>query len=69
MVRCIVHPMDSILVAVIFTMGSGGASNAVAGIAHVPGHTPILVRAFTSQEVEVGSGTARLLASGTPRPM
>jgi len=51
-------------VAVIFTMGSGGASNAVAEIAHVLGRAPILVRAFTSQEVEVGSGTARLLDFG-----
>jgi hypothetical protein len=45
-------------------MGSGGASNAVAEIAKVLGHAPILVRAFTSHEVEVGSGTARLLAFG-----
>lgn len=51
-------------VAVILTMGSGGASNAVAEIAHVLGHAPILVGAFTSQEVEGGSGTARLLAFG-----
>lgn len=51
-------------VAVVFTMGSGGASNAVAEIARVLGHAPILVGAFTSYEVEVGSGTARLLAFG-----
>lgn len=51
-------------VAVIFTMGSGGASNAVAEIAHILGRAPILVRAFTSREVEDGSGTARLLEFG-----
>ena len=48
-------------VAVILTMGAGGASNAVAEIAHVLGHGPILVRTFTAHEVEDGSGTGRLL--------
>jgi hypothetical protein len=51
-------------VAVVLTMGSGGASNAVAEIAHVLGHAPILVDAYTSQEVEIGGGTSRLLAFG-----
>jgi hypothetical protein len=51
-------------VALIFTMGSGGASNAVAEVAHTLGHAPVLVGAFTSREVEDGSGTTRLLALG-----
>jgi len=51
-------------VAVVLTMGSGGASNAVAEIAHVLGHAPILVGAFKTKEVEDGSGTGRLLAFG-----
>jgi hypothetical protein len=51
-------------VAVIFTMGFGGASNAVAEIAHVLGHAPVLVGTFTQQEVETGDGTSRLLALG-----
>ena len=51
-------------VALVLTMGSGGASNAVAEIAHVLGHAPILVGAFTTREVEDGSGIARLLAFG-----
>jgi hypothetical protein len=51
-------------VAVISTMGSGGASNAVAEIAHMTGRAPILADAFTTREIEDGSGTARLLAFG-----
>lgn len=51
-------------VAVILTMGSGGASHALAELAHVLGHTPILVGTFTTREVENGSGIARLLAFG-----
>jgi hypothetical protein len=51
-------------VAVISTMGSGGASNAVAEIADVLGRTPILTDAFTTREIEDGSGTARLIAFG-----
>jgi hypothetical protein len=51
-------------VAVIFTMGSGGASNAIAEIGRVLGRAPILARAFTSREVEDGSCTGRLLAFG-----
>jgi hypothetical protein len=50
--------------AVISTMGSAGASNAVAEIAHVLGRPPILADAFTTREIEDGSGTARLLAFG-----
>jgi hypothetical protein len=48
-------------VAVLLTTGAGGASNAVAEIAQVLGHPPILARAFTLQEIEGGSGTGRLL--------
>lgn len=51
-------------VAVISTMGSAGASNAVAEIAHLLGYAPILADAFTTREVEDGSGTGRLLAFG-----
>ena len=51
-------------VAVISTMGSAGASNAVAEIAHVLGRPPILADAFTTREIEDGSGTARLIAFG-----
>lgn len=51
-------------VAVIFTMGFGGASNAVAEIAHALGRAPVLVGTFTQQEVENGEGTSRLLALG-----
>lgn len=51
-------------VAVISTMGSAGASNAVAEIAHVLGKSPILADAFTTREIEDGSGTARLIAFG-----
>lgn len=49
-------------VAVVSTMGSGGASNAVAEIAAILGHPPVATEAFTQQEVEDGSGTTRLLA-------
>jgi hypothetical protein len=51
-------------VAAVFTMNFGGASNAVAELARALGHSPVLVGAFTSQEVETGNGTARLLAFG-----
>jgi hypothetical protein len=51
-------------VAVISTMGSAGASNAVAEIAHVLGRPPILADAFATREIEDGSGTARLIAFG-----
>lgn len=51
-------------VAVVVTMNSGGASNAVAEIADVLGRAPILVATFRSREVEDGSSTGRLLAFG-----
>lgn len=49
-------------VAVVSTMNSGGASNAVAEIAGLLGHGVVDAAAFTSREIEDGSGTARLLA-------
>jgi len=51
-------------VAVISTMGSAGASNALAEIAQVLGRAPILADAFATREIEDGSGTARLIAFG-----
>jgi hypothetical protein len=51
-------------VAVISTMGSAGASNAVAEIGQVLGHAPILAEAFTTREIDDGSGTGRLVAFG-----
>jgi len=51
-------------VAVISTMNAGGASNAVGEIAHLLGHGVIEAAAFTSREIEDGSGTARLIAFG-----
>ena len=51
-------------VAVVLTMGFGGASNAVAEIARALGRAPVLVGTFTQQEVEAGEGTSRLLAFG-----
>lgn len=51
-------------VAVVSTMGSAGASNAVAEIGHVLGRAPILADAFTTREIEDGTGTARLIAFG-----
>jgi hypothetical protein len=51
-------------VALVLTMGTGGASNAVAEIAHTLRHAPILVAAFTSRSVDDGSATARLIAFG-----
>ncbi len=51
-------------VAVISTMNSGGASNAVAEIARLLGHGIVDAAAFTAREIEDGSGTARLLAFG-----
>lgn len=56
--------MDTILVVCISTMGSAGASNALAEIAQVLGRAPILADAFTTREIEDGSGTARLIAFG-----
>ena len=51
-------------VAVVSTMGSAGASNAVAEIAQTLGHAPVASAAFTAREIEDGSGTTRLLAFG-----
>lgn len=51
-------------VAVISTMGSAGASNAVQEISHVLGRPPILADAYTTRETEDGSGIARLDAFG-----
>lgn len=51
-------------VALILTMGFGGASNAVAEVSHALGRAPVLVGSFTSREVETGTGTSRLLAFG-----
>ncbi|HSV84915.1 MAG TPA: flavodoxin [Ramlibacter sp.] len=51
-------------VAVVTTMGSGGASNAVKEIAAILGHPPIDAVAFTQLELEDGTATTRLLAFG-----
>jgi hypothetical protein len=51
-------------VAVISTMNSGGASNAVGEIAHLLGHGIIESAAFTSREIEDGTGTVRLIEFG-----
>lgn len=64
--RSFVHDHREALrrVAVVSTMGSGGASNAVAEVARVLGHAPIQSLAFTAREVEDGSCTTRLFAFG-----
>jgi hypothetical protein len=49
-------------VAVISTMNSGGASNAVGEIARLLGHGVVHADAFTAREIEDGSGTDRLIA-------
>ena len=51
-------------VAVILTMGSAGASNAIAEIAYVLGHAPILVDTITTRQVEDGSAITHLQAFG-----
>jgi hypothetical protein len=52
-------------VAVVCTMNSGGASNAFAEIAHLLGPGAVIrAAAFTSREIEDGSGTSRLLELG-----
>jgi hypothetical protein len=51
-------------VAIISTMGSRGAVNAVAEIASLLGRTPILTAAFTQREVEDGSCAGRLQEFG-----
>jgi hypothetical protein len=61
--RSFVHQHQDALqrVAVISTMGSAGASNAVREIADRLGALPVCASAFTQQEIEDGSGTGRLL--------
>jgi len=51
-------------VAVLSTMGSGGATNAVAEVAHLLGHGPIQAAAVRQREFENGSWKARLQAFG-----
>lgn len=51
-------------VAVVVTMGGGGASKAFSEIAHLLGHALVDNAAFTAREIEDGSGTSRLLAFG-----
>src|SRR5512133_832026 len=51
-------------VAVIVTMGSAGASNALSEVAHVLGRAPILAESFRTREIEDGSCTSRLIALG-----
>jgi hypothetical protein len=64
--RSFLHDNAVILprVAVISTMGGAGASIALAELTHILGRRPIANAAFTQQEIEDGSGTARLLAFG-----
>ncbi|HVZ42852.1 MAG TPA: flavodoxin [Ramlibacter sp.] len=50
--------------AMVTTMGSGGASNAVGEASRILGHAPIATVAFTQRALEDGSATARLLAFG-----
>lgn len=49
-------------VVVISTMGSAGASNALAEVARILGKSPTHAAAFTTQEVEDGTCTTRLFA-------
>lgn len=51
-------------VALLTTMGSAGASNAVAEVAQLLGHAPIHAAAITQQEFADGSWTQRLQAFG-----
>lgn len=51
-------------VAVVSTMGSGGAVNAVREIAAILGRAPVATAAFTQRELEDGTGTGRLLSFG-----
>lgn len=51
-------------VAVVSTMGSAGASNAVTEIAHLLGHAPIHSAAYLQRELDDGTCTDRLLAFG-----
>lgn len=51
-------------VAVICTLASGGASNALAEVARLLGHAPVASASFLQREVEDGTCTGRLLAFG-----
>lgn len=52
-------------VAVVCTMGGGGASNGIGEVAQLLGHGAVVqAAAFTAREIEDGSGTARLLDFG-----
>lgn len=51
-------------VAAIITMNAGGASNALADIAHVLGHPPIASASFLQREIEDGSATGKLIEFG-----
>lgn len=65
--RSFVHRESEVLrrVAVVSTMNSGGASNAVAEVARMLTKGVVVdSAAFTAREIEDGSGTGRLLAFG-----
>ena len=51
-------------VAVVSTMGGSGASNALLEIDGLLGRPPLLADAFTAQEIQDGSCTARAIAFG-----
>lgn len=51
-------------VAVLTTMGSGGASNAVAEVARLLGHAPIAAAALSAKDFAGGNWTDRLDAFG-----
>lgn len=51
-------------VAVLSTMGSGGASNALAEIARLLGHPPVAAAALSARDFADGNWTARLEAFG-----
>jgi hypothetical protein len=59
-------------VAVLSTMGSGGAINAVAEVAHLMRHAPVHAAAVLQRDVEQGNATAALAAFAEalqPRPL
>lgn len=58
------HKAELRRVASVSTMGSRGATNAIAEIGQVLRQTPVLSAAFTSREVEDGSCAQRLRAFG-----
>lgn len=47
-------------VAVVMTMGSAGAVNAISEVRELLGHAPILTAAFTARQVDEGSCAQRL---------